>query len=510
METRSNQSSSARRARAARRAGGVHRLAGRPVEPATSSFDIFFHAVGRRPQQGHGVTFSGVPVGQIESIYLLPDRPEFVRVRISVDEETPVLQGTTATDQGRRLHRRLRDPARRSGQGRTAPQPGRAAGLPGHPDVAGRARRAAQQRAGAARPGPALTERLTELLSDKNQNSIAGILDNIEETTASSPSARRRSPTRSPRRGSRPARPASPPSGSACSPTAPAGWSTSRAGPPPRICARRSHRSSGPGYPRRHDRRRPAGRPEFLEADAARGQSAGARPARPVESLRGVSERLDQGGVGGVLGRQKLARLQAGKDTMMRLTRLITAPIAALASCRLLRRRQGAAGAADADARSRRAGRRSTPRGERRRGGHDRDSDHCRGTADDARARAGRRRPRSPISRTCNGSRCPTGCSRTAVGDDHGDDRPGGARPQAVILDPGVQLTGQLQRFGFDARRAAWWSSTTPPCRRGGSRSRPAASRRACRPTGTAANGRPGAQPGRQPGRDRSRPWIGG
>jgi phospholipid/cholesterol/gamma-HCH transport system substrate-binding protein len=51
-------------------------------------------------QQGHRRDLSGVPVGQIEQISLLPDRPEFVWVRVEVDAETPVLQGTTAQIKG--------------------------------------------------------------------------------------------------------------------------------------------------------------------------------------------------------------------------------------------------------------------------------------------------------------------------------------------------------------------------------------------------------------------------
>src|SRR5690606_18365995 len=44
--------------------------------------------------------FSGVPVGQVESINLEPKTPEFIRVRVSVSDKTPVLIGTTATIKG--------------------------------------------------------------------------------------------------------------------------------------------------------------------------------------------------------------------------------------------------------------------------------------------------------------------------------------------------------------------------------------------------------------------------
>ena len=163
----------------------------------TKCFDIYFSQGVGGLNKGSAVTFSGVPVGEIEQISLLPDRPEFVWVRIEVDAETPVLQGTTAADQGRRLHRGQRNPARRRGQGRPPDRPGRAAGLPGHPVDA----RAGSAPCSTRAPElidriQRLTERLTELLSDKNQNSISDILENVDKTTACSPSARPTSPTR--------------------------------------------------------------------------------------------------------------------------------------------------------------------------------------------------------------------------------------------------------------------------------------------------------------------------
>ena len=58
-------------------------------------YDIYFPAVGGIAK-GSNVSFSGVPVGQVTRISLLPNRPEFVWVRIEVEQQTPVLQGTSA------------------------------------------------------------------------------------------------------------------------------------------------------------------------------------------------------------------------------------------------------------------------------------------------------------------------------------------------------------------------------------------------------------------------------
>src|SRR5688572_27326791 len=63
-------------------------------------YDIYFAQGVGGLNKGSGVTFAGVPVGQITDISLLPERPEFVWVRVEVDEETPVLQGTSAQIKG--------------------------------------------------------------------------------------------------------------------------------------------------------------------------------------------------------------------------------------------------------------------------------------------------------------------------------------------------------------------------------------------------------------------------
>src|SRR6476620_9493928 len=67
---------------------------------STKCYDVYFgHGVGGL-NKGSNVSFSGVPVGQVSKISLLPNRPEFVWVRIEVDDQTPLLQGDTATRRG--------------------------------------------------------------------------------------------------------------------------------------------------------------------------------------------------------------------------------------------------------------------------------------------------------------------------------------------------------------------------------------------------------------------------
>jgi len=67
---------------------------------ATKCYDIYFAQGVGGLNKGSNVSFSGVPVGQVTKISLLPNRPEFVWVRVDVDDQTPVLQGTSAQIHG--------------------------------------------------------------------------------------------------------------------------------------------------------------------------------------------------------------------------------------------------------------------------------------------------------------------------------------------------------------------------------------------------------------------------
>ena len=60
-------------------------------------YDIFFPQAVEGLAEGSQVTFSGVPVGKVDEMNLWERDPQFVQVRISVEEEVPILRGTTAT-----------------------------------------------------------------------------------------------------------------------------------------------------------------------------------------------------------------------------------------------------------------------------------------------------------------------------------------------------------------------------------------------------------------------------
>lgn len=62
-------------------------------------FDVLFGSVSGLAR-GAAVEFSGVPVGTVEQIALIPNQPNKIRVRITVDKNTPILEGTRATVAG--------------------------------------------------------------------------------------------------------------------------------------------------------------------------------------------------------------------------------------------------------------------------------------------------------------------------------------------------------------------------------------------------------------------------
>jgi phospholipid/cholesterol/gamma-HCH transport system substrate-binding protein len=156
-------------------------------------YDVLFDQAVDGLAKGSAVTFSGVPVGQVESINLQPNTPEFVRVRISVNENTPVLVGTTATIKGVGFTGvsaiQLDPPDRKPGRRREVREigcPTKDAGracpygvpiIPVKPGGLGALLNSAPE---LIERVSTLTLRLTELLSDRNQNSIAAILENVQ------------------------------------------------------------------------------------------------------------------------------------------------------------------------------------------------------------------------------------------------------------------------------------------------------------------------------------------
>lgn len=148
-----------------------------------NEYDIFFKQSVDGLAKGSEVTFSGVPAGQVKLIELWRKDPGFVRVRIKINDTVPILQGTTATIQGSftGVSKIQLDGATRGAPPITEVGPEGAPVIPTKPGGLGELLSNAPL---LLERLATLTERLTLMLSDKNQKSIEGILANTDKITA--------------------------------------------------------------------------------------------------------------------------------------------------------------------------------------------------------------------------------------------------------------------------------------------------------------------------------------
>ncbi len=146
-------------------------------------YDIFFKQSVEGLNKGSAVLFSGVPAGQVQEIALWAPDPEFVRVRIEVEGNIPILQGTTAAIGGVgftgvsqiQLDGAVKGAPPITDEG-PAGRPVIPTRLAGIGELLNNAPQLLERLS-------TLTERLTELADDRNQQSLANILDNVEGLT---------------------------------------------------------------------------------------------------------------------------------------------------------------------------------------------------------------------------------------------------------------------------------------------------------------------------------------
>ena len=252
---------------------------------ATKCYDIYFAQGVGGLNKGSNVSFSGVPVGQIEQdLAASRTGPNSSGCGSRSISETPVLQGTTAQIKGvgfTGVSEIQLDGAVRGAPPITQIGPqgcpvipassgGLGALLNSAPELIDRIQR--------------LTERLTELLSDKNQNAISDILENVDATTqvlaerapdladaiggCSDRGAQRRHRRAAMSRAL----------------TDNTNRLVNEQGQPAAEDLRKAIASvqQAADNLERDDHRCPARRPEFQQVDAARGEPAGPRPARAV------------------------------------------------------------------------------------------------------------------------------------------------------------------------------------------------------------------------------------
>ncbi|MGY6551296.1 MAG: MlaD family protein [Erythrobacter sp.] len=151
-----------------------------------SEFDIFYQQSVSGLANGSQVSFAGVPVGQVTQISLSRDDPEFVRVRISVKEDVPILVGTQATIQASftGVSTILLDGARKNAPmitcETTACPEGRPvipAGRGGFGEIVANAPLLLERLT-------TLTELLNEVMGPENQRELAGLLRNSNRVSA--------------------------------------------------------------------------------------------------------------------------------------------------------------------------------------------------------------------------------------------------------------------------------------------------------------------------------------
>lgn len=146
-------------------------------------YDIFFPQSVGGLANGSAVTFQGVPAGQVDEIELWKKDPSFVRVRVSINNEIPILQGTTATISASftGVSTISLGGAVRGAPPITEPGP---EGVPVIPAERGGLGEILASAPLLLERLATLTDRLSRLLSDENQASISGILKNTNRMSA--------------------------------------------------------------------------------------------------------------------------------------------------------------------------------------------------------------------------------------------------------------------------------------------------------------------------------------
>jgi phospholipid/cholesterol/gamma-HCH transport system substrate-binding protein len=148
-------------------------------------YDILFKSSVDGLAKGSAVTFSGVPVGKVEDIVIMPDQPELIRVRIAIGNDTPILQGTNATIAGVGFTGVSQINLDGAAQG--APpidQPG-PWGYPLIPPKTGGLGALLNNAPRLLEKLTVLTERVSDLLNPQNQRSISDILAHVDKLSGS-------------------------------------------------------------------------------------------------------------------------------------------------------------------------------------------------------------------------------------------------------------------------------------------------------------------------------------
>ncbi|PZU45762.1 MAG: MCE family protein [Sphingomonas sp.] len=159
-----------------------------------AEYDIFFAQSVAGLTVGSNVSFSGVPVGQVRQIALMPETPQFIRVRVELQPTTPVLEGTTASlnSVGFTGVTEVQLSGSMKGQ-KPLTEPG-PYGVPVIPATQGGLGQLLETAPQVIERASTLLARLNEVFSDENRTKFAGLIDNLDkisgEVSAEGPAIR--------------------------------------------------------------------------------------------------------------------------------------------------------------------------------------------------------------------------------------------------------------------------------------------------------------------------------
>lgn len=146
-------------------------------------YDIFFRQSVAGLATGSAVTFSGVPVGQVRQIALMPETPEFVRVRIEVQPDVPVLEGTTAALQGLGFTGAIQIQLKGAMRGAAAISTPGPYGVPVIPSTASGLGELMENAPQVLERASTLLARLNDVFDDQNRLALSHIASNLDKTT---------------------------------------------------------------------------------------------------------------------------------------------------------------------------------------------------------------------------------------------------------------------------------------------------------------------------------------
>jgi len=152
----------------------------------TNEYDILYGQSVSGLAAGSQVSYAGIPVGQVSEIALAAENPEFVRVRVKVKDDVPILVGTQATIQSSftGVATILLDGARKDAPPITCETTACPEGKPLIPAKDGGINALLNSAPLLLERLATLTENLNILLGPENQQEITRILYNTDRLTA--------------------------------------------------------------------------------------------------------------------------------------------------------------------------------------------------------------------------------------------------------------------------------------------------------------------------------------